>query len=103
MSKRIDRTEFLDKVRFELGSVRQINRSQIKTICEKYSLPFPTWLRKDPARQVARGVYALFEHSADNAVAITKSVVKAPVIAPVESAVTVAMVAPSVEIGRAHV
>ena len=86
------RSEFLDKVRFELGAVREINRSQIKAICDKYDLPFPTWLRKDPARQISRGVYALTEHGVNNV-----STPKAPkVSAPVEPTVAVAMVAPSI-------
>ena len=86
------RSEFLDKVRFELGAVREINRSQIKAICDKYDLPFPTWLRKDPARQISRGVYALTEHGVNNV-----SAPKAPkVSAPVEPTVAVAMVAPSI-------
>ncbi len=91
------RSEFLDKVRFELGAVRQINRSQIKTICDKYDLPFPTWLRKDPTRQISRGVYALTEHG-ENEV----TTVSAPKPAPAP-ATKVAMVAPSVVATNAEV
>jgi len=88
------RSEFLDKVRFELGAVRQINRSQIKTICDKYDLPFPTWLRKDPTRQIARGVYAITENCVNETVIVAPKPVKAKTVA--EPAVKVAMVAPSV-------
>ena len=99
------RSEFLDKVRFELGAVRQINRSQIKTICDKYDLPFPTWLRKDPTRQISRGVYALTEHGINEVVTVSapkpaKAVALKPVAAP---AVKVAMVAPSVVSNNAEV
>lgn len=100
------RTEFLDKVRFEYGAIREISRAQIKSVCDKYSLPFPTWIRKDPARQVSRGVYALTEHGASATVAApVKATKPAKVVAPVEqpavaamapSATVVAMTAPSV-------
>jgi len=92
------RSEFLDKVRFELGAVRQINRSQIKTICDKYDLPFPTWLRKDPTRQIARGVYAITENGVNETpVIVAPKPVKAKAAKIVtEPAVKVAMVAPSV-------
>jgi AAA domain (dynein-related subfamily)/CbbQ/NirQ/NorQ C-terminal len=101
------RSEFLDKVRFELGAVRQINRSQIKTICDKYDLPFPTWLRKDPTRQISRGVYALTEHGAESSPQVAQKVApaaKAPVtkVSPAP-AVKVAMVAPSVVATNAEV
>jgi midasin (ATPase involved in ribosome maturation) len=101
------RSEFLDKVRFELGAVRQINRSQIKTICDKYDLPFPTWLRKDPTRQIARGVYAITEHGAESSPQVAQKVApasKAPVtkVSPAP-AVKVAMVAPSVVATNAEV
>ena len=101
------RSEFLDKVRFELGAVRQINRSQIKTICDKYDLPFPTWLRKDPTRQISRGVYALTEHGVNEVATVSapnpkpaKAVAPKPAPAP---AVKVAMVAPSVVSNNAEV
>ena len=101
------RSEFLDKVRFELGAVRQINRSQIKTICDKYDLPFPTWLRKDPTRQIARGVYAITEHGAESSPQVAQKVApaaKAPVTkVPPAPAVKVAMVAPSVVATNAEV
>lgn len=58
---------FLDKVRFEFGAIREITRSQVKEVCDKYDLPFPTWLRKDASRQIARGVYALTEHGVSDA------------------------------------
>ena len=99
------RSEFLDKVRFELGAVRQINRSQIKTICDKYDLPFPTWLRKDPTRQISRGVYALTEHGENEVATVSapkpvKAVAPKPAPAPVAK---VAMVAPSVVATNAEV
>jgi hypothetical protein len=98
------RSVFLDKVRFELGAVRQINRSQIKDICDKYDLPFPTWLRKDPTRQIARGVYALIEHGVNEVPVVAKTVKAKPAPAPVaQPAVTIAMVAPSVVANNAEV
>ena len=91
------RSEFLDKVRFEYGAIRHITRSQIKTVCDKYSLPFPTWLRKDPTRQISRGVYAITENGVNEAVIVAPKPVKAKAAKVVaEPAVKVAMVAPSV-------
>lgn len=70
---------FLDKVRFEFGSIREITRAQVKQVCDKHDLPFPTWLRKDASRQIARGLYALTEHGASTATAPTPvAKVKAP-------------------------
>ena len=96
------RAEFLDKVRFEFGAIREISRAQVKTVCEKYSLPFPTWLRKDPTRQISRGVYALTENGINEVVSMPKvKAAKAPepeamvAMAP-KSAAVVAMTAPSV-------
>ena len=93
MSKTAARSEFLDKVRFEFGAIRQITRAQIKEVCEKYDLPFPTWLRKDPERQISRGVYAITEHGTDEnkVVNITNKVVKQPkkVAAKIQSKVPV--------------
>ena len=97
MSKRIDRTEFLDKVRFEFGGIREITRPQVLEICEKYNLDRPNWILNDVARRVGRGIYALPEHGAavvKEIKAVAKS--KAPKLAPVEPTVSVAMVAPSV-------
>jgi hypothetical protein len=65
------REMFLDKVRFEYGAIREITRSQVKSICEKYDMAFPTWIRKDANRQIGRGVYALPEHGATVAMAAT--------------------------------
>jgi hypothetical protein len=91
------RSEFLDKVRFEYGAIRHITRSQIKTVCDKYSLPFPTWLRKDPTRQISRGVYAITENGVTETVIVAPKPVKAKAAKVVaEPAVKVAMVAPSV-------
>jgi hypothetical protein len=95
MAKRIDRTEFLDKVRFEFGAIREITRPQVLEICEKYNLDRPNWLLNDTTRRIGRGVYAMFENGT-NPKATAKPVAKAPKLAPVEPAVTVAMVAPSV-------
>jgi len=95
MAKRIDRTEFLDKVRFEFGAIREITRPQVLEICEKYNLDRPNWLLNDTTRRIGRGVYAMFENGT-NPKATAKPVAKAPKLAPVEPSVTVAMVAPSV-------
>ena len=95
------RAEFLDKVRFEFGAIREITRSQVKTVCDKYSLPFPTWLRKDPTRQISRGVYALTENGINEVVSMPKvKAAKAPeseaMVAMAPAATVVAMTAPSV-------
>jgi hypothetical protein len=95
MAKRIDRTEFLDKVRFEFGAIREITRPQVLEICEKYNLDRPNWLLNDTTRRIGRGVYAMFENGT-NPKSTAKPVAKAPKLAPVEPSVTVAMVAPSV-------
>ena len=99
MAKRIDRTEFLDKVRFEFGAIREITRPQVLDICEKYNLDRPNWLLNDTARRIGRGVYELIEHSADKVTKSVKVTKPFPDLAPktpVEPTVTVAMVAPSV-------
>lgn len=91
------RAEFLDKVRFEFGAIREISRSQIKTVCEKYNLPFPTWIRKDPTRQVSRGVYALTENGTNEVVNMPAKAktVKAPKVKVSEPEVMVAMAPPA--------
>ena len=94
MTARIDRTEFLDKVLFEFGSIREITRPQVLEVCEKYNLDRPNWLLNDTSRRVGRGVYAITEFG--NTTAIKKTIAKAAKPAPVEPAVAVAMVAPSV-------
>jgi hypothetical protein len=71
------RDQFLDKVRFEFGAITTITRTQVKQVCDKYDLSFPTWLRKDATRQVARGVYALTEHGATPAAPVTATAIKA--------------------------
>ena len=99
MAKRIDRTEFLDKVRFEFGAIREITRPQVLDICEKYNLDRPNWLLNDTTRRIGRGVYELIEHGATAAAKVQdvkQKAVKSLKMAPVESAVAVAMVAPSV-------
>ena len=94
MTVRIDRTEFLDKVLFEFGAIREITRPQVLEVCEKYNLDRPNWLLNDTSRRVGRGVYAITEFG--NTTAIKKTIAKAAKPAPVEPAVAVAMVAPSV-------
>lgn len=74
MPKKIDRSDFLDKVRFEYGAIREITRKQVIEIFEKYDVSWPVWLIKDPNRRVGRGVYALPEHGA------TVDMVAAPVV-----------------------
>ena len=99
MTKRIDRTEFLDKVRFEFGAIREITRPQVLEICEKYNLDRPNWLLNDTARRIGRGVYELIEHGATAAAKVQdvkQKAVKSLKMAPVEPVVAVAMVAPSV-------
>ena len=99
MSKRIDRTEFLDKVRFEFGAIREITRPQVLEICEKYNLDRPNWILNDVSRRIGRGVYALIENGATAAAKVQdakQKAVKSLKLAPVEPTVAVAMVAPSV-------
>ncbi len=98
MSKVDARQAFLDKVRFELGAVRQITRKQADEIAAKYDIARPHWLFNDPAVRLGRGLYAIKAHGAS-----TKSVAKSakpfPDLAPkvaIEPTVAVAMVAPSV-------
>ena len=100
MTARIDRTEFLDKVLFEFGSIREITRPQVLEVCEKYNLDRPNWLLNDTSRRVGRGVYAITEFG--NTIAIKKTIAKAAKPAPVEPAVAVAMVAPSVVASNAE-
>ena len=95
MAKRIDRTEFLDKVRFEFGAIREITRPQVLDICEKYNLDRPNWLLNDTTRRIGRGVYELIEHSAGKATKSAKVTKPFPDLAP-KAPVAVAMVAPSV-------
>ena len=96
MAKKIDRAEFLDKVRFEFGGIREITRPQVLEICEKYNLDRPNWLLNDVSLRVGRGVYALPGMGAT--VTPISKVAKAvkQILAPVEPTVAVAMVAPSV-------
>ena len=99
MTKRIDRAEFLDKVRFEFGAIREITRPQVLEICDKYDLDRPNWLLNDIARRVGRGVYAITEFGASPAAKVQdakQKAVKSLKMSPVEPTVAVAMVAPSV-------
>lgn len=75
MAKRpVDKSDFLNAVRKELGDVKTITRSEVLSICEKYNLPRPLWLTKNDAARIGRGVYSL-----DDTAAVVKSakVVKA--------------------------
>ncbi len=99
MAKKIDRSEFLDKIRFEFGAIRSITRPQVLQICDKYGLDKPNWILNDVSRKLGRGIYSLPEHGAElpklepKIVNVAKKVApKAPVI----PATAVAMVAPSV-------
>ena len=103
MSKNNNRSDFFDKVRFEFGAVREITRQQVITVCDKYDLAWPVWLLKDPNRRAGRGVYFVHEHGTNAPVAKVAKKVAPVVSAPIESAVTVAMVAPSVVSNNAEV
>lgn len=83
------RQEFLDKLRFEYGAVREVTRQQLITFCDKYGYSWPGWLTSDEARRIGRGVYAIIEHGVNEAVA-------APVNKPVVIPENVAMAMPSV-------
>lgn len=100
MAKKIDRSEFLDKIRFEFGAIRSITRPQVLQICDKYGLDKPNWILNDVSRKLGRGIYSLPEHGAELPKLEPKIVnvaSKAPVKkAPVIPATAVAMVAPSV-------
>ena len=106
MAKKIDRTEFLDKIRFEFGAIRSITRPQVLQVCDKYGLDKPNWILNDVSRKLGRGIYSLPEHGAElpklepkivNVAAKAKKTFPdlAPK-APVVPATAVAMVAPSV-------
>jgi len=97
MAKKIDRTEFLEKIRFEFGAIRSITRPQVLQICDKYGLDKPNWILNDVARKLGRGIYSLPEHGADLPKVATKTTkVKVAAPAPVIPETAVAMVAPSV-------
>ncbi|NDB62092.1 hypothetical protein EB001_27190, partial [bacterium] len=106
MAKKIDRSEFLDKIRFEFGAIRSITRPQVLQICDKYGLDKPNWILNDVSRKLGRGIYSLPEHGAElpklepKIVNVaTKSKKTFPDLAPkapVVPATAVAMVAPSV-------
>ena len=103
MPKKIDRTEFLDKIRFEFGAIRSITRPQVLQICDKYGFDKPNWILNDVSRKLGRGIYSLPENGGtlpDNEpkiinIAKGKLVVKPPK-QPVIPKTAVAMVAPSV-------
>lgn len=109
MAKKIDRTEFLDKIRFEFGAIRSITRPQVLQVCEKYGLDKPNWILNDVSRKLGRGIYALTEHGADlpnltpKVVNVASKPVKVAPKAPVVPATAVAMVAPSVVSNNAEV
>ena len=100
MSKsNVNRTEFFDKIRFEFGAIREINRAQIKQVVEKYNLSWPHWFLNDADRRVGRGLYAITEHGT-NTVKATRKTAKIQSIVPVTEnmiamAPTVSMSAPS--------
>lgn len=101
MAKKIDRAEFLDKIRFEFGAIRSITRPQVLQICDKYGLDKPNWILNDVSRKLGRGIYSLPEHGSS---VTTKASKPFPDLAPKkvatpkapEPVVAVAMVAPSV-------
>ena len=103
MAKKIDRTEFLDKIRFEFGAIRSITRPQVLEICDKYGLDKPNWILNDVSRKLGRGIYSRPEHGAELpklepkivnvAAKVTKPNITQPTFVPKEA---VAMVAPSV-------
>jgi len=107
MAKKIDRTEFLDKIRFEFGAIRSITRPQVLEICDKYGLDKPNWILNDVSRKLGRGIYSLPEHGADASPQVAKKVAPAPKAptpkAAPAPAVAVAMVAPSVVSTNAEV
>ena len=96
MSKVDARQTFLDKVRFELGAVREITRKQADEIALKYDIARPHWLFNDPSVRLGRGLYAIKAHGSNPVVKNVKQKVAKVVAAPVEPTVAVAMVAPSV-------
>jgi hypothetical protein len=96
MSKVDARQVFIDKVRFELGGVRQITRKQADEIAAKYDIARPHWLFNDPSVRLGRGLYAIKANGASTVAKVVKEKVAKVVAAPVEPIVAVAMVAPSV-------
>jgi hypothetical protein len=96
MSKVDARQVFIDKVRFELGGVRQITRKQADEIAAKYDIARPHWLFNDPSVRLGRGLYAIKANGASTVAKVVKEKVAKVVAAPVEPTVAVAMVAPSV-------
>ena len=98
------RSVFLDKVRFEFGGVREITRKQADEVAAKYNIPRAHWLFNDPNYRAGRGLYKLPESA--KLVKTTKTNITQPTFvpkAPVENAVKVAMVAPSVVATNAEV
>ena len=106
MAKKVDRTEFFDKIRFEYGAIRSITRPQVLEVCEKYGIDKPNWFLNDVSRRLGRGVYSLPEHGATSATATVvkmKDVKPKAVKAPVIPTTAVAMVAPSVVATNAEI
>jgi len=83
-----NRSEFMDKVRFELGAVREITRQQAIDIAEKYNLPRPRWIWNDPSLRIGRGVYALTDHGV-NAAPVAKKTVAPRKTAKIQSDIPV--------------
>jgi hypothetical protein len=97
------RAEFLDKVRFEFGAIREITRKQADEISNKYNIPRAHWLFNDPDCRAGRGLYTLpskVKYASLEKVkeAFAKAKKNEPVaaVAMAPSATTIAMVAPSV-------
>jgi len=95
------RSLFLDKVRFEFGAIREITRKQADEVSNKYNIPRAHWLFNDAAFRAGRGLYKLPMINESKSVKKVSTKKIAP-LAPVESAVKVAMVAPSVVSGSAE-
>ena len=102
MAKKVDRAEFIDKVRFEYGAIREISRAQIINIYEKYGVSYPTWIVKDASRRIGRGMYALPENGGDlpaspvvNAIVKTVKNKIAPLVPTVPTVETAIAMAPS--------
>lgn len=94
MPKKIDRSVFLDKVRFEYGAIREITRAQVLEVCEKYDLDRPNWLFNDVSLRVGRGVYALIDHGVNASPKTPRKTAKIQSVVPVTD--TMVAMAPTV-------
>lgn len=91
------REQFLDKVLFEFGAIREITRKQADEVSSKYNIPRAHWLFNDPAYRAGRGLYTLPNMQSSKGDVVVKMPKAAKKVAPViEPAAMVAMVAPSV-------